>query len=96
MNKESPEYKRVMDDINAIEFDLIKRIAMGERVYKADLAGQILAIKGIAIEADDQSLPELYKEQFSRGMLLPTDNDMEDYAKAVGWLQNDANFRRVI
>lgn len=59
-------------------------------------AEQILSIEGLCILSDDQSLPELYPEEFARGLILPPPNTLDDYIKFGKWLQEIANFKKVI
>ena len=91
MNKDSPEYLRVREEIAELVLQYLTlckaRDDYSPAIIESELTPQILAIKGLAILSDEQGLPPLlqkrgeYKEFKEKDLLRRLDS---------------SNFKRVI
>jgi hypothetical protein len=72
-----------------------------EAALKAILtAAQLLELQKegakLVVQCADQDMPELYEENFSEGMTLPTISEMRMIKKGMYWLRDEAGFVKVV
>jgi hypothetical protein len=50
----------------------------------------------LVVQCAEQDMPELYEENFSEGMTLPTISEMRMIKKGMYWLRDEAGFVKVV